>query len=104
MSPSLVVPTRNNFLLVETDYFTKWVEVEAFSTIKYKDITRFLWKSIICRFGIPRVIISYNGPQFDSSDYRKFCIELRIRNLYSSPHYHKLTGKRKQQISACLMR
>ncbi|WKA11445.1 hypothetical protein VitviT2T_028942 [Vitis vinifera] len=82
-----VVPAQNKFLLVAIDYFTKWVEVETFATIKDKDVTRFLWKSIIFRFGIPRVIISYNGPYFDSSNYKKICAELGIRNLYSSPRY-----------------
>ena len=82
-----IVPAQNKFLLVTIDCFTKWVEAEAFPTIKDKDVTRFLWKRIICCFGIPRVIISYNGPQFDSFNYKKFCVELGIRNLYSSPCY-----------------
>ena len=41
MGPFPVVPAQKKFLLVVTDYFTKWVEVEAFVIIKYKDITRF---------------------------------------------------------------
>lgn len=78
---------------METDYFTKWVEAEAFVTIKDKDVTRFLWKSIICCFGLPQRIVSDNGPQFDSSNYRKFCTELGIRNLHSSPCYPLANGQ-----------
>ena len=48
-----VAPAQNKFLLVTIDCFTKWVEVKAFATIKDKDVTRFLWKRIICYFGIP---------------------------------------------------
>lgn len=87
MGHFLVTPAQKKFLLVATDYFTKWVEAKAFATIKDKDVTKFLWKSIICHFGIPWVIISDNGPQIDSSNYRKFCVELWIKNMYSSPHY-----------------
>ena len=54
------------FLLVSIDYFIKWVEVEVLSTITIAKIQSFVWKNIICRFGIPRTIISDNGWQFDS--------------------------------------
>ena len=40
------------FLLVTIDYFTKF-EVEALSTIIKAKIQSFVWKNIICRFGIP---------------------------------------------------
>ena len=47
-------------MLVAIDYFIKWVEVEALSTITEAKIQNFIWKNIICRFGIPRTIISGN--------------------------------------------
>ena len=49
------------FLLVVIDYFTKWVEAEALATITEARIKNFVWKNIICRFGIPLTIISDNG-------------------------------------------
>ena len=36
------------FLLVAIDYFTKWVEVEALSTIMEAKVQNFVWKNIIC--------------------------------------------------------
>ena len=48
------------FLLVAIDYFTKWVEVEALSTITEAKIQSFVWKNIICKFGIPWTIVSDN--------------------------------------------
>ena len=32
---------QKKFLLVDTDYFSKWVEVEAYASIKDKDICKF---------------------------------------------------------------
>ena len=58
----LLAPAQKKLLLVITDYFSKWTEADAFASIKDKDVTRFIWKNIICRFGIPRSIISDNGP------------------------------------------
>ena len=54
------------FLLVAIDYFTKWMEAEALATITEAKEQNFVWKNIVCRFGIPKTIISDNGRQFDS--------------------------------------
>ena len=59
-------PTNKRFLLVATDYFTKWVEAKALSTISAQVVRRFLWEDIICRFGLPHTIVSDNGKQFDA--------------------------------------
>ena len=75
------------FLLVAIDYFTKWVEAEALPTITEAKIHNFVWKNIICRFGIPRTIISNNRRQFDSQNFRDFCSGLGIKNQFSSPRH-----------------
>ena len=72
------------FLLVAIDYFTKWVEAEALTTIMESRIQSFVWKNIICRFGIPLTIISDNGRQFNSQGFRDFCSSLGIKNQFSS--------------------
>ena len=79
--------SQEKLLLVATDYFSKWIEAEAFTSIKDEDVTQFIWKIIVCRFGIPQSIVSDNGPQFDSRAYRKLCQELKIKNLYSTLRY-----------------
>ncbi|RVW82262.1 Retrovirus-related Pol polyprotein from transposon 17.6 [Vitis vinifera] len=86
-------PAQKKFLLVATDYFSKWVEAEAYASIKDKDVTKFVWKNIVCRFGIPQIIIADNGPQFDSIAFRNFCSELNIRNSYSTPRYPQSNGQ-----------
>ena len=68
------------FLLIAIDYFTKWVQAEALATIIEARIRSFVWKNIICRFGIPLTIISDNGRQFDSQGFRDFCSNLGIKN------------------------
>ncbi len=65
-------PIGWKFLVVGIDYFTKWVEAEPFITITEKNVRGFVWKTIICRFRIPRVFISDNGRQFDNSPFREF--------------------------------
>ena len=92
VGPLPTAPAQKKLLWVATEYFSKWVEAKAFSSIKDRDVTQFIWKNIVCRFGIPRSIVSDNGPQFDSQVYRNFCQELKIKNLYSTPRYPQSNG------------
>ena len=93
VGPLSLALAQKKLLLVATDYFSKWIEVDAFTSIKDRDVTRFIWKNIVCRFGISRSIISDNGPQFDSRVYRDFFQELKIINLYSTPRYPQRNGQ-----------
>ena len=81
------------FLVVDIDYFTKWVEAEPLATITEKNVRTFVWKNIICRYGIPRVLVFDNGKQFDNSAFRDFCSELGIKNHYSSPAHPQANGQ-----------
>ena len=85
VGPLPIAPTQKKLLLVAANYFSKWIKAKAFTSIKDKEATQFIWKNIICRFDIPRSIILDNGPQFESQVYRNFCHELKIKNLYSTP-------------------
>ena len=82
-----ITVVQKKFLLVATDYFSKWVEIEAYDSIKDKDVSKFIWKNIVCRFGIPQAIVADNGPQFDSIAFITFYSELKIKNMYSTPCY-----------------
>ena len=59
------------------------METEALATITEKNIRSFVWRNIIYRFGIPRMLVSENGKQFDNSAFREFYSELGIKNHYS---------------------
>ena len=75
------------------DYFTKWAEAEPLATITEQKIHNFVWRAIICRFGIPRALVSNNGKQFDNAKFRDFCAELGIKNYYSSPAHLQSNGQ-----------
>ena len=84
---------NRQWLIVATDYFTKWVEAKPLSRITDSELRKFVWKNIITRFGIPRCLISDNGTQFDSGSFKEFCSELGIRNYFSSPTYPHGSGQ-----------
>ena len=57
-------PGGKRYVLLATDYFTKWVEAEAYATVNKADTINFIWKNIICRYGIPRELHADHGTQF----------------------------------------
>ena len=61
------------FLVVEIDYFTKWLETKPLAKITQQNVKNFIWKSFVCRFGVPKVLMSDNGQQFDNTPFRDFC-------------------------------
>ncbi|RVW96537.1 Retrovirus-related Pol polyprotein from transposon 17.6 [Vitis vinifera] len=68
VGPLRAAPAQKKFLLVATDYFSKWVEAEAYASIKDKDVTKF-------------------------HRIQEFCSELNIRNSYSTPRYPQSNGQ-----------
>ncbi|XP_068483117.1 uncharacterized protein [Phaseolus vulgaris] len=69
---------QRKFLLVAVDYFTNWIEAEPLAKITVGQIQGFLWKSIVCRFGIPHTIITDNGRQFTNRKLAELYTSLGI--------------------------
>ncbi|GAV88088.1 rve domain-containing protein [Cephalotus follicularis] len=93
VGPLPMATGQRKFLIVAVDYFTKWVEAELLATITEKNTKSFVWKSIICRFGVPRTIITDNGKQFDCQAFRDFCREWRIEHRLASVAYPQSNGQ-----------
>ena len=87
MGPFPKAVGNKRYLLVGTDYFTKWVEAEPLANIRDVDAKGFVWKNIVIRFGVPHALISDNDLQFDSKTFRSYCGELGIMNRYSTLAY-----------------
>ena len=93
MGPFPTAVRQLKFLVVGIDYFTKWVEAKALTTITEKNIRSFVWRNIIYKYGIPKVLVSNNGKQFNNSAFRDFCSKLGIKNHYSSPVHLQANGQ-----------
>ncbi|XP_013601115.1 PREDICTED: uncharacterized protein LOC106308502 [Brassica oleracea var. oleracea] len=84
---------QKRFILVLTDYFTKWVEAEAYASITDKEVQKFVWKNIIFLHGLPYEIITDNGSQFISHNFKEFCDRWRIRLNMSTPRNPQSNGQ-----------
>ncbi|XP_071900985.1 uncharacterized protein [Coffea arabica] len=92
-STELVARWGYEYLVVAIDYFTKWVEAEPLGTISSRSIQKFLWKGIVCRFGIPRVLVSDNGRQFADRSLQEWCTELGIQQHFTSVGHPQANGR-----------
>jgi len=57
VGPFPKVVGNKRYSLVDTDYFTKWIEVEPLENIIDADAKKFIWKNIVTRFRIPHTLI-----------------------------------------------
>ena len=72
------------YTVMAINYFTKWVEAEAFRSITPLKIKEFIDKNIICRYGVPHTIISDNSIQLDCDEFKEFCDYLQIKKVFLS--------------------
>ena len=56
--------TGNRYILVATDYCTKWVEAIALRDNKAVSVAKFLYNNIITRFGCPIELVLDQGVHF----------------------------------------
>ena len=80
-------------MIVAVDYFTKWIEAEPLNNISGRSVQKFLWRNLVCRFGIPRVLVSDNGRQFADSFLQGWCAELGIRQHFTSVGHPQANGQ-----------
>jgi hypothetical protein len=82
----------HRFVLVATDYFTKWIEVIPLKNMTHKEVIHFILEHIIHRFSITQMLTTDQGSSFMSHQVREFDESLKIKLLSSSPYYAQANG------------
>jgi hypothetical protein len=77
----------HQFVLVTTDYFTKWMEAFSLKNMTHKEVIHFILEHIVHRFGIPQTLTMDQGSSFMSHQVREFFESLKIK-LHSSLSYY----------------
>lgn len=80
-------------LILVVDYYTKRMEVEVVARTTVERVRQFYWRNIICRFGVPGVIVSDNEAQFASTSVFEFSKDLGIQNRFISVEYPQANGQ-----------
>lgn len=91
LGADLLKMNGNNYLVI-TDYGSDFFEFAKLRTEKSEDVIEAM-KTILARWGIPKILHSDNGTQFTSAAFRKFTKEWMFAHSTSSPYYPKSNGK-----------
>ncbi|KAM1401780.1 hypothetical protein ACFX2F_028885 [Malus domestica] len=83
----------HTFIIVATDYFTKWVEASAVKSITSTVVKNFIETKILHRYGVPETIVTDRGPSFISKEVEEFASKYKIKMIQSSPYYPQSNGQ-----------
>ncbi|XP_020413503.1 uncharacterized protein LOC109947520 [Prunus persica] len=81
------------FIIVATDYFTKWVEAKPVKSTASQEIITFIEEQIIQRFGIPESITTDRGSSFISGEMLEMAGAFKFKLLQSTPYYAQANGQ-----------
>ena len=71
------------FVLVATDYFTKWTEAVPLKNMTHREVIEFITEHIIHRFGILQTLTTDQGSLFISKEVHIFIESYKIKLLNS---------------------
>ena len=97
---------RSMQYLIVADYYSRFPVIRPATTTTTKATINIL-KQIFCEYDIPRILMSDNGPQFSSQEFKTFASEYKFKHITSSPRYPQSNGmieRMIQTIKQCMTR
>ena len=89
-------------MLVAVDKFTKWVEAKPINSQDAASAVKFI-KSIVFRFGVPHSIVTDNGSNFTSKEFKAYCAEVGIKLHFALVAHRKPMAKSRKQTASYAM-
>eukprot|EP00253_Pinus_taeda_P028586 PITA_28586 len=81
------------YILVCTDYITKWVEAKALIKANEEAVLTFLFEEIFVRFGLPRELVTDGGPPFNSHGFKDMLQKYHIKHKMTTPYHPQVNGQ-----------
>ena len=83
----------NTFIMVITDYFSKWVEAIAMPNQTALATAETLYNTIIQRHGPPKAIVTDRGTNFTSRIFKSLCDRFGIRHRLTTAYHPASNGE-----------
>ena len=80
------------YILIAVDYLSRWAEAKATKQITAKDVSKFVYEDICCKFGVPMELLSDQGPGFRADLLDYLCEKMKINHKYTTPYYPQCNG------------
>ena len=88
---------KGHTLLVVSDYYSNYIEVEKISKPNTSGITKALMV-IFAQYGVPDTLVSDNRSQFSSEEFCRFATHWGFEHITSSPRYPQSNGKAENAV------
>lgn len=92
VGPLPITQHGNKYILVVSDYFTRWPEAYPLANQEAESIARVLVNEWICRFGVPMHIHSDQGRNFESKIFKKMYNLLGMAKTRTTPYHPQSDG------------
>ena len=79
-------------MLVAVDKFTKWIEAVPVTSADAASVVSFI-KGIVFRFGVPNSIVTDNGSNFTSREFKEYCEEVGIKLHFALVAHPQTNGQ-----------
>ena len=86
--------------IIMVDYWSNYFEVAELHKKTSQSVINQL-KVQFARHGIPSVMMTDNGPEFASQEFKKFVKEWKMEHITSSPRYPQSNGKAENAVRTC---
>lgn len=83
---------KGQHYLLTVDYYSKWPEVEKLDNLSSANVITYMRKQF-SRFGYVDELVTDNGPQFSSKEFRNFAEECGFKHTTTSPHFSQSNGQ-----------
>ena len=83
---------KKQHYVVLVDAYSRYIEIGNLRQQTTSESVIKSLKTIFARHGIPELVFSDNGPQFDSKDFKTFSESWQFTHTTSSPHYPQSNG------------
>jgi transposase InsO family protein len=83
----------HRYIVIAVDHFTKWVEAKALSEINGQNIAAFIYKEVICRHGVPKVMTSDRGVEFNNQLIRILTETYNIKHITTTAYHPQGNGQ-----------
>ena len=109
VGPFPATSTGLAYIVVFHDYLSRWVEAFALPDQKAETVCKVLCDEVICRYGVPRRILSDNGPNFVALLTRRVYEVFGIHPQFASAYHPQTNGLAErfnstlQQMLSCLV-
>lgn len=81
LGPVPMTRNRNRFILIIVDYASKFVIARPLKTATSKTVIAALKEHVCLAQGSPQYLLSDNGSQFVSAEFKEFCAEYAIKSV-----------------------